>query len=219
MTACVQSVFRASTGKANGDRLSSCIRDLASVAASKGISTAASALCQALVELDKILAIVESTSLKYSAEDQFIALVSLFDVVARGVLLCLEDTASSAGGRYDGSLETLRGLVAKAKEIAARLCPKGRLSMLSRKKQLHVNLQRDLEDVSDAIYRFAASHKPELAASEHHYVSLRCVSSPTSNILSDAVLFVVLRVFGDDGYPAATGDLLYTKPGCTACSS
>lgn len=171
MTACVQRVSRASRGKANGDRLSRCIRDWASVAACKGISTtSAGALCQALVELDKILANLSTT--KYSADDQFYTLVSLFDVVARGVLLCLEDTTSSAGGRYDGSLETLRGLVVKAKEVAARLCPKGtRLGLLSRKKQLHVHLQRDLEAVSDAVFRFAASHKPELAADEHHYVS------------------------------------------------
>eukprot|EP00752_Nemacystus_decipiens_P009948 g8871.t1 len=167
-------VSRDCTGKASGDRLSWCVRDLASVAARKGVSTAATAFCQALVELDKMLATVESTSLKYSADDQFNALVSLFDVVARGVLLCLEGTTSTSSGagrrgRHDSSLETLRDLVLKAREVAARLSAKGRLGLLSRKKHVHVHLQRDLEAVSDAVYRFAASHKPELATAEHHY--------------------------------------------------
>eukprot|EP00903_Cladosiphon_okamuranus_P014281 g13264.t1 len=162
-------VSRTSRGKAYGDRVSLCIRDWATVAASKGISTPASALCQALVELDKILAAVESTSVKYSADDQFHALVSLFDVVAKGILLCLEDASLGAGGRYSRSLETLRGLVAKAKEVAGRLGAKGRLGLLPRKKHLHVNLERDLQAVSDAVYRFAASHKPELATNENHY--------------------------------------------------
>lgn len=167
----VPQVSRACRGKVNGDRVSWCIRDWAAVAAGKGTSTPASALCQALVELDKTLAMVESTSVKYSADDQFYSLVSLCDVVTRGILLCLEDTASAAGGRYSRSLETLRGLVVKAKQVAGRLGAKGRLGLRSRKKHLHVNLERDLEAVSDAVYRFAASHKPELATDEHHYVS------------------------------------------------
>lgn len=167
MAAGVQQASRTSRGKARGDSLSWCVRDWASVAARKGISTAASALCQALVELDKILATVESGSVKYS-DGQFHALVCLFDVVARGVLLCLEDTALSAGGRYGRSLDALRGHLGRAKEVASRLCAKRRfIGLPSRKK----HLERDLTAVSDAVYGFAASHKPELATTESHYVS------------------------------------------------
>lgn len=157
-------------GKAEGDRLSWCIRDWESVAASKGISTAASGVCRALVELDTTLeTAVESGSVVYA---QSHVLVCLLDVVARGVLLCLEDTTSSAGGRYSRSLVTLQEHVGAAKEVAARLCAKGRsgLGLLSRKHR-HLHLERDLKAVSDAVYRFAASHKPELATDEQHYVS------------------------------------------------
>lgn len=184
-------VSRGSGGKANGDRLSWCIRDCASAAAKKGVSTAASALCQALVELDKILATAVETgsSVKHAAADtaaekteQLHALVSLFDVVSRGVFLCVEGTTttSSAGDRYDRSLDTLRGLVVRAKELAARLRSKSRLGVLSRKHKhhLHAQLGRDLEALSDAVYRFAASHKPELATDERHYVSKSRAKSP-----------------------------------------
>lgn len=194
----VPQVSRASKGKAGGDRLSWFIRDWASVAAAKGVSTPASALCQALVELDKILATVETSSVKYAAGEQFHAVVCLLDVVARGVLLCLEDeataTATSAGGgggggggRYDRSLDTLRGLVRRATEVAARLCAKRRLGLLStslslsRKKHLRLHLERDLEAVSGTIYRFAASHTPELATDDHRYVSK---PAPGTNWLS-----------------------------------
>ena len=185
-----------SAGKAVEERLSLCVRDWASSAGAKrgvdagGISStagSAAALCRSLVELDRLLCWVESGSVKYG-QDLF-PLVSLCDVVARGVLLCCEEEAASGcgagdapassaaaggeggGGRYDKSLVILRGHVERARQVVAPLCGKGRLGKLARRK----HVRRNCEAVRDAVFKFAVQHKPELATAEDSYVSDRAL--------------------------------------------
>jgi len=166
-TTCKEPMSDSCAERVEGDRLSGCIRYWAAVGVGKaGISTT-EALCRSLVELDRLLCSVESGSVKYG-QDLF-PLVSLCDVVARGVLLCCEESGGSAMGRYVKSLLTLRGHVERAKEVAAPLCGKGRMAKLSRRKHLRRNCEAVLESVS----KFAAHHKPELATTEESYVSER----------------------------------------------
>lgn len=169
-------IDRSGAEKVEGDRLSPCIRYWASAGVKKdkeaaGVSTtvaAAGSLCRSLVELDRLLCSVESGSVKYG-QDLF-PVVSLCDVVARGLLLCCEETGASGVGRYVKSLLVLRGHVERGKEAVAPLCGQGRLAKLSRRK----HLRRNCEAVRESVSKFAANHKPELATTEESYVRAAC---------------------------------------------
>lgn len=124
-----------------------------------------------MVELDRILCRVERGSVK-CGKDLF-PLVSLCDVVARGLLLCCEEevaggcaggaassssAAGAGGGRYDKSLVVLRGHFWRARQVVAPLCDKGRVAKLAWQ-----HVRRNYEAVRDAESGFATQHKPGLA--------------------------------------------------------
>lgn len=160
-TETVSSVAPSSGPGAQTDRLSSCVRKGADTY-TKGSSAAACALCEALVELDHLV--------HKGGSKELSSLVSVYDRVARGVLLCCEHPAEGAGGGGCArSVETLTQHVENAKKVAATLCVKRRLARLSTSKQ---QLERELRNLTDELHMFATHHTPELATDESGYVSI-----------------------------------------------
>lgn len=150
--------------KAEGDRLSTCVREGASARAEAGVPAAARALCQAIVELDRA---VEETN---SPPGPISALVCLYDRVARGALLFCEGAGEGDGvWARTKCLEALKRMVEKAKEVNAGLSAKSRLARLSASKR---KVERSLRALGDDLLEFARQHKPRLATTEEAYVSL-----------------------------------------------
>lgn len=153
-------------GKADGDRLSSSVREGASTGASKGVSAAARTLCEAIVELDRT--VEESNS--NGKQEQLSALVCLYDCVARGIFLyCEGSNREDGGGICSRSLEALRKLVENATEVNASLFGKRR--SLARLSATRRKSERELQTLTEEVIAFAKQHKPELATTEDIYVS------------------------------------------------
>lgn len=192
-TEIMSSVAPASGSGAQTDRLSSCVREGA-VTYTKGFSAAACALCEALVELDHLVH-------KGGSNKKLCSLVSVYDRVTRGVLLCCEHPAEGAGGGgCAGSLETLTQHVENAKKVAATLCVKRRLARLSKSKQ---QLERELRNLTDEVHMFATHHTPELATDESGYVSLTKAGCVCMCVPSSCSCFRLARMYTSTAAAAA----------------
>lgn len=186
---CLGVSVSAGGGKVEGDRLSSYVREGASMAASKGVPAAARALCEAIVELDG--AVEDNNSNSSGRQGQLSALVCLYDRVARGILLHCEGFSSQEDGRGGCgiSLEALRKLVEKARGVNGSLFGKRR--SLAKLAATRRKVERELQALTEDLQAFARQHKPELAITEDAYVSRRpfsacfapsCVSCPAHDM-------------------------------------